>query len=297
MRWLREPLLHFFLVGAVLFWIASRFAGAGDLRPDRIVLTGGDLEQLAQGFARTWQRPPSAQELAGLVEERVREEVFYREALAMGLDRDDTIVRRRLRQKLEFLSEDLALAEPSEAELAAFLAAHPERFRVEPRLGFRQVYLSRDRRGDRLEADARRALEALRARDGRADAERLGDPLPLPAEADSLAAGEVARLFGEPFAARLLELEPGRWEGPVESAYGLHLVFVRERSEGRVPELAEVRDAVAREWLAERRSAAREEFYRGLRARYEVEVPEPGASASPPPEAAAPAPLARGAVD
>jgi len=274
MRWLREPLLHFLLIGAALFWITGFFGGRASERPDRIALTAGDLEQLAVGFSRTWQRPPTAQELAGLVEERVREEIFYREALAMGLDRDDTIVRRRLRQKLEFLSEDLAVLEPTDADLAAWLAAHPESFRSEPRVGFRQVYLSRDRRGDRLRGDALRVLEQLRAGDGRLDPEALGDPLPLPAEADGLSAGEVSRLFGGDFTARLLELEPGGWEGPVESAYGLHLVFVRDRVPGRVPALGEVRDAVTREWLAQRRSEAREEFYRGLRARYQVEVPE-----------------------
>jgi len=298
MRWLREPLLHFFLVGGAIFWITGLFADPAGGRPDRIVLTPGDLEQLGEGFARTWQRLPSAQELAGLVDERVREEVLYREALAMGLDRDDTIVRRRLRQKLEFLSEDLAVAEPTEADLSAWLAAHPESFRVEPRLAFRQVTLSRDRRGEHLAADARRALEALRAGDGSVDPAALGDPLPLPAEVDSLSAGEVARLFGEGFAARLLELEPGHWEGPVESAYGLHLVFVRERVPGRIPALDEVRDAVAREWLAQRRSDARDDYYRGLRARYEVEVPElPSAAELERAAEHPPPPLAAGGVD
>src|SRR5262245_57542446 len=299
MRWLREPLLHFFLVGAALFWITARVSGPALERPDRIVLTQGDLEQLGQGFARTWQRPPSAQELAGLVEERVREEVLYREALAMGLDRDDTIVRRRLRQKLEFLSEDLAVAEPTEAELADWLAAHPESFRVEPRLGFRQVYLSRDRRGERLAADARSLLARLRGGDGNGDPAALGAPLPLPAEAASLSAGEIARLFGEGFAARLVELEPGRWEGPVESAYGLHLVLVKERVPGRMPALEEVRDAVARDWLAQRRSDPREEFYRALRERYEIEVPDLAAGGPPAPgaQAQAPPPPGPGEVD
>ena len=281
MRWFREPLLHFLILGAALFWLAGALGDPASGRADRIVLTAGDVEQLGAGFERTWQRPPTEEELAGLLEDRVREEIFYREALALGLDRDDTIVRRRMRQKIEFLSEDLAAAEPGDADLESWLAAHREAFRQEPRVAFRQVYLSRDRRGEAVRADALRLLAELRAADADLDPAAQGDPLPLPAETDALSASDVSRLFGGAFSARLFELEPGRWEGPVESAYGLHLVFVRERVEGRDPTLAEVREAVAREWLADRRRQAREAFYRDLRSRYEVEIAEPGSVAAP----------------
>jgi hypothetical protein len=277
--WLREPLIHFLLLGAAIFWLASLVGDPAGGREDRIRLGSAEVELLRQGFERTWQRPPSEAELAGLVEERVREEVYYREALALGLDRDDTIVRRRLRQKMEFLSEDLALAPPTDAELEAWLRAHPERFRVEPRIRFEQVFLSRDRRGDRLRADAERLLAGLRAGDALHDPAALGDPLPLPAAAGVLSASEVAGLFGPDFAGRVFELEPERWQGPVDSAYGAHLVLVRERVAGRDPALAEVRDAVAREWAAEQRLRAREEHYRELRARYDVRIevpPTPG---------------------
>jgi len=279
MRWLREPLVHFLVLGTAIFALAHLVGDPGDGRPDRIALSAGDVEQLATGFERTWQRAPTAEELAGLVEDRIREEVYYREALALGLDRDDTIVRRRLRQKMEFLSEDLAATEPTGAELEAWLRANPERFRIPPRTAFRQVFLSRERRGDRVRADAERLLATLRAGDGGVDPAALGDPLPLPAEGSDLSESEVARLFGTGFAARLFALEPGGWEGPVESAYGVHLVFARERSPGRDPELAEVREAVAREWIAERRSRAREDFYRELRERYDVRIAIPEARA------------------
>jgi len=277
MTWLREPLLHFLVLGALLFWLAAALGGPAGGRADRIVLTAGDVGQLEAGFERTRQRAPSADELAGLLEDRIREEVLYREALALGLDRDDTIVRRRMRQKMEFLSEDLSVAEPSEADLERWLAGHREAFRLEPRVAFRQVYLSRDRRGEAVRADAERVLAELRGAGDGTDPAALGDPLPLPGEASDLSASEVARLFGAAFSARVLELAPGGWEGPVESAYGLHLVRVERRVDARDPALEEVRDAVAREWLAERREQAREDLYRELRSRYEVEIAAPRA--------------------
>ncbi len=281
MRWVREPLVHFLILGAALFWLADALGDPARGRADRIVFTAGDVEQLAAGFERTWQRPPTQAELEGLLEDRVREEVFYREALALGLDRDDTIVRRRMRQKMEFLSEDLVAVEPSDADLEAWLAANREAFRLEPRVAFRQVYLSRDRRGERVQADAEKLLASLREEDADLDPKTLGDPLPLPAESDALSKSEVARLFGESFATSLFELAPGRWEGPVASAYGLHLVFVGERVEGRDPALDEVRDAVEREWLADQRRRAREDSYLALREHYEVEIAQPGAVAAP----------------
>jgi len=142
MKLLREPLLHFVLLGAAIFAVHSLLANHSAERPDEIVVTQGKLENLVIGFTRTWQRPPTDEELQGLIRDYVREEAAYRKALAMGLDRDDTIVRRRLRQKLEFISDDLvAQTEPTDANLEAFLSAHPEDFRKEPAFTFSQVYL------------------------------------------------------------------------------------------------------------------------------------------------------------
>jgi hypothetical protein len=274
---LREPLLHFAALGAALFALFAWQRGPIAERPERIVVEPARIEQLALGFERMWQRPPDDAELAGLIEDWVREEIFYREALALGLDRDDTIVRRRMRQKLEFLSEDLAdVAEPSDADLERWLAEHAEDHRVEPRVALRQVYLSRERRGAAAEADAAALLARLRA-DGTADV--AGDASLLPASLPPSTPREVARHFGDDFAAAVLELEPGRWAGPVESTFGLHLVLLEAREEGRMPALAEVREAVANDWRAARRAEANEAFYQSLRSRYEVvREPPPGAA-------------------
>ena len=276
---LREPLVHFLLLGAVLFGAFALVGDRGSARADHIVVTPGHLEHLTVSFTRTWQRPPTAHELAGLIDDYIREEVLYREAVAMGLDRDDTIVRRRLRQKLEFLTEETAeTTSPSDTELQTFLQQHPDAFRIEPRLAFQHVYLSRGRRGEAAEATARQLLAQLRTGDDATDPTTLGDPFLLPPEFSLLSSSEIARLFGDAFATQLQQLEPSHWAGPFASAYGLHLVYVRERVDGRVPALAEVREAVQRAWFAARRKAVHEQFYQRLRARYTVVVEQPPAA-------------------
>src|SRR6185369_1437599 len=203
-RLLKEPLLHFLLLGAGLFLvyrIADR--GAGVVEPNRIVVTQGRIEQLASGFTRTWQRPPSPEELAGLVRDDVREEVYCREAMAMGLDRDDTVIRRRLRQKLEFLTNDVAsLAEPTAAELEAFLREHPDDFRTPPALTFRHVYLDPALHLPNLASDAEQLLAQLNSADAPLDSSALGDPILLEHEFDSTPLPEIAQRFGDGFAQR-----------------------------------------------------------------------------------------------
>ncbi len=269
-RALGEPLLHFALLGAGLFALFA-LAGGDDPASRRVVVSRGALANLAATFERTWQRPPTRAELEGLVADHVRETILAREARALGLDDDDVIVRRRLRQKMELLAASFAeSAEPSEADLAAWLREHADRWRVEPRVWFRHVYLSRERRGAAADADAARLLGELAA--GRADPAAAGDPLLLPAELRDAPLADVARRLGDDFAARVGELAPGEWTGPIGSAYGVHLVRVDARTEGRAPELAEVRDAVLRDWQAAQAEAARESHYRALRERYSVVI-------------------------
>ncbi len=268
---LREPLVHFLLIGAALFALA-RFTGSPAAQgPTHIVVTAQTIDGLVQGWQRTWGRPPSPQELDGLIEDHVREEVLYREALALGLDRDDTIVRRRLRQKVEFLFEDLAeQREPTEAELQAYLAAHAETFRIEPRFSFRHVYLSAQR-GETLRADAERMLALLR-KAGATGGTDVGDSFQLGRDFAALGASDVERIFGESFLPALSSLEIGTWQGPIASGYGLHLVLLGERVAARDPTLAEVRDAVRRDWQQAHRREANERFYRDLSERYTVTV-------------------------
>ena len=279
-RLLQEPLVHFLLLGAVIFVAYSSMSKPGGDEPGKITITQGQIEHLVAGFARTWQRPPSAEELASLVRDRVQEEVYYREALALRLDKDDPIIRRRLRQKMEFVSVDLdAPAEPTDAELQAYLTAHADTFAAEPRFSFRQVFLNPQRHGVNLTRDAERLLAGLNQAGARADLASLGDPILLEHEYDNASAREVGSLFGEQFAAALGDLSPGQWHGPVESGYGVHIVFLSERTEGRPLPLDDVREAVRREWTNAQRSKAAAQFYEALLRKYAVTIIMPPAAA------------------
>ncbi|MBK8869749.1 MAG: peptidyl-prolyl cis-trans isomerase [Elusimicrobia bacterium] len=271
---LKEPLLHFSVLGAglfVAFLLVRPADGVG--APEKIIITQGQQASMVENFTLTRQRAPTPEEWAGLIRARVREEVYYREALALGLDKDDLIIRRRLQQKMEFISEDnAALADPDDAELNAFLQAHPELFPVEQRTSFRHVYLNPQKRGARLARDAEKLLARLNQAGATADLLAVGDPLMLPPSFDALKTGEIESQFGHPFAVALGELPLARWRGPLESVYGSHLVFVIARQEGRPSALAEIRDAVRREWESVRRREANEEFYQDILKRYSVTV-------------------------
>jgi hypothetical protein len=278
-QWRREPLMHFLVLGGALFafyrWQNPPGSTTGPA-PQEIVVTRGRIANLAESFARVWQRPPTQAELGGLVEDYIREEVLYREALALGLDRDDTILRRRLRQKMEFISEDVAAqAEPTDDELQQYFAEHADAYRVDPRLSFRHVYLSTDRRGDRVRDEAGILLEELRSAGTNVDISELGDPLMLEPRFVDIPLRDVAGLFGAEFSDGLEAVPAGEWTGPVQSGYGLHLVFVDERTPGRLPELADVRDAVLRDWLAEQRREANDALYQALREQYTITIEQP----------------------
>ena len=286
-RVLREPLVHFLLVGVALFVFFAWTGGSGGLASNRIVIGPGQVEHLAAGFGRTWRRPPTPEELKGLVDDYVREEIATREARSMGLDQGDTVIRRRLRQKLEFLVEDaVESVAPTDAELRAWLDAHPERYRREPRVAFRQVFLSPDRRGADVEAEAETLLKRLRSSGPDTNVEDLGDSIMLPSDLDLEPLSVAARMFGQDFASSLDGMETGRWTGPVRSGYGLHLVLVTERVDGRPPELDEVRDELARDLLASRRKEHLESMYERLLEAYDVviDMPEadPGKGAATP---------------
>lgn len=224
-RVLREPLLHFLLLGIAIFAGYGLVSNRSIVEPGKIVVSEGQIAAMVQGFARTWRRPPTDEEIEGLIKDRLQEEVYCREALAMGLDKDDAIIRRRLRQKLEFVTDDIvALAEPTDDELGVYLTTHANTFRVQQRFTFSHVYLNPERHGENLVRDTARLLAQLQQAREQADLAELGDSFLLEHRFQSLPLSEVAKQFGEKFATKLGELPVGQWDGPIESGYGTHLV-------------------------------------------------------------------------
>jgi hypothetical protein len=279
-RLLREPLLQFLALGTMLFGLYGLVGKRSAEAPEKITVSASRVANLGDGFARTWRRPPNEQELHGLIEDYIRDEVFYREGRAAGLDRDDVIIRRRVRQKMEFLAENISVPEPSDEQLAAYLASNPERFRAEDQLTFHQVFLSATRRANTIESDSKRVANILARADGAVDATALGDPFLLDEEFRGVSPSKLTSIFGENFSRQMAAMEKGRWQGPISSSFGQHFVFISERISGGFPLLDAVRPAVRREWANAQRLEAERRLYASLRERYEIVVEMPSAKAA-----------------
>jgi hypothetical protein len=269
---LREPLAQFILIGVVVALVFQAVIGRIDSSKEQIVVTQIQIQQLAAQFTRTWMRPPTEAELTNLIRSHVRDEIYYREALAMGLNKDDRVIRQRMRQKLELLMDEVSsLRIPSDAELTRYLQSNSDRYRIDPRISFVQVYLNTDEHKD-IKADAARILTQLRAG---ADPATVGDRAILGYRFERESKREIARTFGEQLAEQVVKIEPGSWVGPIYSTLGAHLVFVSEHIEGRLPELSEVRAEVERDWRAEQRQKDRDAVFEELLDEYDVVIQQP----------------------
>jgi len=266
---IREPLLHFLLAGALIFAVYHALVGEPvESSTNTIVIGDGEMQFLRAQYEKLWGRPPADRDMAALVQEFIREEVLYREGVAMGLDRDDVIVRRRIGQKMEFLIGDMAVpAEPDDDTLQAYLEANRDKYLEPPHLTFTHVYFNVDRRGNQARADAKVVLAGL---GDRQRAPEMGDRFALSVDYAAKTAREVDQTFGPAFGEQLLQAPVGAWSGPVESAYGLHLVRVLERTEPRLPEFDELRDRLSTDYSFETRQAANELALEYLTERYQV---------------------------
>jgi parvulin-like peptidyl-prolyl isomerase len=275
-RLTKEPLLHFLLIGALLFGVYAwrNRNAAGESKPRQVHISEADVVWVKETWARQWQREPSRDELRGLVTEFLKEELLAREAREMGLDQNDIVVRRRLAQKVEFLVQDTSqLVEPTEDDLRKFYAANPERFSEPARASFTHIYFSREKRTDAA-ADAKKALGELSHSPPATRPSELGDRLLLDSDFRDVDQQAVTGQFGEKFATVVFALPAGSWRGPIESGYGLHLVRVLSLSPARQSEFAEVRLQVLDRWRELRRQESNREYFAGLLKKYDVVVDE-----------------------
>ena len=277
MKLFREPLLHFLFIGAAIYLLYGAFAEPVPEEVDKtIVVSAGEIEWMQTAWQKRWNRPPTAEEFDGLIQQYIRETVLYREALTMGLNKHDQVIRRRLAQKLEFLAKDLvALTPPADEELLTYFDAHQDRYQEPARYTFTQVFIDPDKRGDATLADAEKIKATLMARGDAIDnAGILGDTFMLQNYYPEKEQAEIQKLFGSGFAESLVELSVGQWHGPVLSGYGVHLVYVDNVSEPPAPVFAEVRERVMQDWKSEKGEELNEKFYVNLRDRYTVVIEE-----------------------
>lgn len=263
-RLLKEPLVHFLIAGAMVFWLMS--GRAPDLGERRIVVNERVAGAIAQRFYDSFRRMPSQDELDGLIRDYVQDQVYYREAVALGLDQNDEVVVRRMRRKMEGLAvADAEAATPSDKDLQALIDKDPARYAEDPRTTFQQVYLGADTPENRAQAD-------LKLKQLRAGQSASGVPAPLPAQLENASASEISGMFGDEFTLALRNQPTGQWIGPVASGLGLHLVRVDNRAAPAPPSLASVRQRVENDWRAAAVAKSRDESYARILKGYDVVI-------------------------
>lgn len=275
---LREPLLHFLFIGAAIYLLYGAFAEPVPEEVDKtIVVSAGEIEWMETSWQKRWNRPPTAEEFDSLMQQYIRETVLYREALTMGLNKHDQVIRRRLAQKLEFLAKDLvALTPPTDEELLTYFNAHQHRYQEPVRYTFTQVFIDPGQRGNATLAAVEKIKATLIAKGDAIDnAGALGDSFMLQNDYPEKDQVEIQKLFGSDFAESLVDLSPGQWHGPVLSGYGVHLVYVSNIKQPPAPVFAEVHERVMQDWKIEKGEELNEKFYANLRDGYTVVVEKP----------------------
>lgn len=277
-RLLREPLVHFLVGGAVLFGayqFVPRDEAISAVDGLTIALTEDDIRQLAVSWLAQGRPQPTAEQLRSLVDQRVTEEILFREAVALGLDRDDEIIKRRLAQKMDFLTADLAtMEEPTRDELKEWFAKNAGRFALPPHVSFRHVYFSPDKHGASTREAAAATINLIAGkRPGSPEVAAAGDPFMFRNTYGDSTPAQVAKEFGPEFANALFDLEAKSWQGPIRSGYGWHLVWIDSTEPGRIPDFEEVEPNVKSAWVEERYREIKRVALEEMRSRYLVTMP------------------------
>jgi peptidyl-prolyl cis-trans isomerase C len=277
MKLLHEPLVHFLVIGAALFVIYAYWGQQdGEEQGKSITITTGEIAWLTDAWEKRWTRPPTPEERKGLIDQYLREMILYREAVAMGLDRDDSVIRRRLAQKLEFLSQDLISPQPpTDDELQAYFTEHLDRYQAPDVVTMTHVFIDPDLRGDQTLTDAETIkVKLIALREPPQDAQSYGDSFMLQSYYPERSKAELLKLFGSGFAKSVFDLEPHQWHGPVLSGYGTHLVYVHDHQIPEPPTYAEVEELVRQEWESDKRTELNARFIDSMIARYDVIIEE-----------------------
>ena len=268
LRLLREPIVLFIFLGLLIFILYERTTGYIERNNKKIHVSQAQIASFEETFEKTWNRPPAEEELEALINDYIMDEIFYKEAVDMGLDKTDLTVKRRLRQMMEMMMDDYATIYHSEDQLRSYLAANPEKFRLEDRVTFRQLHFAMEE-----QEQATEFLSRLQANPNVYNS-YTGGLIMLPENHINEMKREIDRTFGSNFTTELFQMEPGRWEGPLESPYGWHLIYVGEIRKGELPELDEIWDLVEREWSVEKKNEIKQEQYRIMREQYNISVEE-----------------------
>ncbi|THK35322.1 peptidyl-prolyl cis-trans isomerase [Ensifer sp. MPMI2T] len=278
-RWralLGEPLVHFFAAGAVVFGAYWFFDEEPEAATDgqQIEIGANDLRQMAVAWLAQGRPQLTRDQLRSLVDQKVAEEILFREGLALGLDRNDEIIKRRIVQKMDFLAADVAaIQDPDKVELVEWFSRNSERFALPPRASFRQLYFSPDKRGASARNDAVAALEALAGKPvDSPEVAALADPFMLRTYYRDSTPDQLLKEFGPAFAAELFKLEPAGWRGPLQSGYGWHLVRIDAMDPGRIPAFEEVAAEVRSAWQDDRYREIKRAALDEMRSRYTVVV-------------------------
>ena len=276
-RLFTEPLIQFLIIGACIYGAYAFFGTPEeDLRDTRVHVDSARINGFISEWESRWNRPPTRDEIDGLIQSYIKEDVLYRQAVAMGLNEDDPITRRRMAQKLEFLTSDLAMmVQPAEGELEKYFNENSEAYRAPDRMTFSQVFFDPDSRGNKTLEDAEEALLKLQTAGAPTEESmQVGDGFMLQRDFVSVTGMEAARQMGSGFVEAVVQLEPGAWHGPVLSGYGVHLVYLYSYEKSPPPVFEDVQAAVLENWQQEQREKFNADFLENLKTRYEIVIDE-----------------------
>jgi len=263
---IKEPLLLFFLSGIISFILYTTVTNSIERNNKKIAISKTQVTLLEESFKKTWNRTPTQNELNAQIENMIMDEIFYKQAVAMGLDKTDLAVKKRLRQLMEMMLEDYTTINPTEIQLRKYLSENPDKFRKEPRISFRHLYFPFEKKEEAI------ALLKTLQNSNPLEENSHGYPVMIPSVFKNESKIVIINLFGNGFAKNITELETDIWHGPFESAYGWHLVKINEQIKGELPDLNEIWDKVEQVWSFERKREMREEIYEIMKKEYEITI-------------------------